>query len=45
MPPAYQDWSGGLDGLHSPFYNISAVRSEPIGNANREFPWGSPYRT
>jgi hypothetical protein len=42
MPPAYQDWSGGLDGVHSPFYNISAVRSEPIGNANREFPWGSP---
>jgi hypothetical protein len=28
--------------VHSPSYNISAVRSEPIGNANREFPWGSP---
>jgi hypothetical protein len=42
MPAAYQDWSGGLDGVHSPTYNISAVRSEPIGNANREFPWGTP---
>ncbi|MCI0680719.1 MAG: hypothetical protein L0Y71_01330 [Gemmataceae bacterium] len=42
MPAAYQDWDGGLQGLHSPSYNISAVRSEPIGNANREFPWGSP---
>ena len=42
MPPAYQDWDGGLQGVHSPSYNISAVRGEPIGNANREFPWGSP---
>ncbi|MCS7046497.1 MAG: hypothetical protein NZO58_09095 [Gemmataceae bacterium] len=42
MPPAYQDWSGALRGVHSPSYNISAVRSEPIGNANREFPWGAP---
>jgi hypothetical protein len=42
MPPAYQNWDGALPGIHSPFYNISAVRSEPIGNANREFPWGSP---
>jgi hypothetical protein len=42
MPPAYQQWSGALEGVHSPSYNISAVRSEPIGNANREFPWGSP---
>jgi len=42
MPPAYQDWDGGLQGVHSPAYNISAVRGEPIGNANREFPWGSP---
>src|SRR5262249_24586288 len=42
MPPAYQDWDGGLQGVHSPSYNVSAVRSEPIGNANREFPWGSP---
>ena len=42
MPKAYQDWDGGLQGIHSPSYNISAVRSEPIGNANREFPWGAP---
>ncbi len=42
MPAAYQDWDGALQGVHSPSYNISAVRSEPIGNANREFPWGSP---
>lgn len=42
MPPAYQDFDGALQGVHSPSYNISAVRSEPIGNANREFPWGSP---
>src|SRR5438128_1291106 len=42
MPAAYQDWDGALQGVHSPLYNISAVRSEPIGNANREFPWGSP---
>jgi hypothetical protein len=42
MPPAYQDWDGALQGVHSPSYNISAVRGEPIGNANREFPWGSP---
>jgi hypothetical protein len=42
MPPAYQDFGGGLPGIHSPSYNISAVRGEPIGNANREFPWGSP---
>jgi hypothetical protein len=42
MPAAYQDFGGGLPGIHSPSYNISAVRSEPIGNANREFPWGSP---
>jgi hypothetical protein len=42
MPPAYQDWGGALQGVHSPSYNISAVRSEPIGNANREFPWGAP---
>lgn len=27
---------------HSPAYNISAVRSEPYGNANREFPWLRP---
>ena len=42
MPKAYQNWDGALHGVHSPAHNISAVRSEPIGNANREFPWGSP---
>lgn len=43
MPAAYQDFDGGLQGVHSPFYNISAVQPrEPFGNANREFPWGSP---
>ncbi|MCI0638137.1 MAG: hypothetical protein L0Y72_05075 [Gemmataceae bacterium] len=42
MPHAYQDWDGGLPGVHSPSYNISAIRGEPFGNANREFPWNSP---
>src|SRR5262249_16035399 len=42
MPPAYQDFGGALQGVHSPSYTMSAVRSEPIGNANREFPWGAP---
>src|ERR1700676_5593152 len=42
MPGASQNRGGGLPGVHSPSYNIRAVRSEPFGNANREFPWGSP---
>ena len=43
MPPAYQDWDGALQGVHSVHYNISAVQpQEPYGNANREFPWGTP---
>jgi hypothetical protein len=45
MPPAYQDWGGGLRGVHSPQYNISANRSEPFGNGNREFPWSAPAGT
>lgn len=45
MPPAYQDWGGGLNGVHSPFYNVSANRREPYGNGNREFPWGAPAGT
>lgn len=45
MPRAYQDWEGAPQGVHSPSYNISAVRSEPFGNANREFPWGHPAGT
>jgi hypothetical protein len=42
MPAAYQDWSSGLPGVHSPSYNVSANNSEPFGNGNVEFPWGSP---
>ena len=34
IPPAYQDWSSGLQGVHSPSYNISSNRSEPFGNGN-----------
>jgi hypothetical protein len=45
MPPAYQDWSSGLPGVHSPDYNISANGSEPYGNGNVEFPWGTPAGT
>ena len=45
MPPAYQDWSGDLQGVHSPSYNISANDAEPYGNGNREFPWGAPAGT
>jgi len=45
MPKAYQDWSGDLQGVHSPSYNISANNSEPFGNGNREFPWGTPAGT
>ena len=45
MPVAYQDWSSGLPGVHSPSYNISANRSEPHGNGNREFPWSDPAGT
>lgn len=45
MPKAYQDWSGQLQGIHSPSYNISANGSEPFGNGNREFPWSAPAGT
>jgi hypothetical protein len=45
MPRAYQMWSGDLQGIHSPYYNISANGSEPYGNGNREFPWGAPAGT
>ncbi len=45
MPSAYQDWSSGLPGIHSPSYNVSANGSEPYGNANVEFPWGAPGGT
>lgn len=45
IPKAHQDWEGALQGIHSPFYNISAVPTEPFGNTNREFPWGAPFGT
>jgi hypothetical protein len=45
MPRAFQDWSGNLQGVHSAYYNISANGSEPYGNGNREFPWGTPAGT
>jgi hypothetical protein len=45
MPRAFQLWSGSLMGVHSAYYNISSNGSEPYGNGNREFPWGSPAGT
>lgn len=45
MPRAYQSWNGSLMGVHSAYYNISSNGSEPFGNGNREFPWGSPAGT
>jgi hypothetical protein len=42
IPTAYQDWSSGLPGIHSPSYNVSANDREPFGNGNIEFPWGAP---
>lgn len=42
IPTAYQDWSSGLPGIHSPSYNVSANNREPFGNGNVEFPWGAP---
>lgn len=42
MKPAYQNWYGdsAFYGVQSTTSNISSDRSEPFGNANREFPWG-----
>lgn len=45
MPRCHQDWDGSLPGVHSAYYNISANGSEPYGNGNREFPWGTPAGT
>lgn len=45
IPRAYQFFTGGLQGVHSAYYNISANGSEPYGNGNREFPWGHPAGT
>lgn len=42
MPKAYQFWDGAFPGVHSATYNISANDSEPFGNGNVEFPWGTP---
>ncbi len=41
VPQANQDWasSSGLVGWFPISANISANRSEPFGNPNREFPW------
>lgn len=46
MPKAYQDFAGGLPGIHSPSYNISADKPRELyGNPNVEFPWGGPAGT
>lgn len=50
IPPAYQitDNSSTINGLHSPFYNISAdshERATGPGNPNKEFPWSVPGGT
>ncbi len=45
MPRVYQLWDNQLQGIHSAYYNISANGSEPFGNGNREFPWGTPAGT
>lgn len=45
MPRVYQFWFGQLQGVHSVHYNISANDSEPFGNGNIEFPWGTPAGT
>jgi len=45
MPRVYQLWDNQLQGIHSAYYNISANGSEPHGNGNIEFPWGTPAGT
>ena len=45
MPRVYQLWDNQLQGIHSAYYNISANGSEPYGNGNIEFPWGTPAGT
>lgn len=48
IPPAYQITNNPLNGLHSPFYNISADFNERqfgVGNPNKEFPWFKPGGT
>ena len=46
--PAYQlrDSNSGIIGIHSPDYNISALKPvERFGNPNKEFPWAHPAMT
>lgn len=45
MPRAYQNSDANLSGVHNAHYNVSANGSEPYGNGNIEFPWGSPAGT
>lgn len=41
VPICHQDTGGLYDSMH----NISGNKSEPFGNANREFPWNVPAGT
>lgn len=45
IPKAYQFFDGAFPGVHAVSYNISANNSEPFGNGNIEFPWGTPAGT
>ncbi len=42
LPKAHQDWEGSMQGVLDSSFNISANRSEPKGNGNKEFPWETP---
>lgn len=45
IPKAHQDWEGLLQGVLDSRENVSGNRSEPFGNGNKEFPWGTPAGT
>jgi len=45
IPKAHQDWEGSLQGILDSRGNVSANRTEPFGNGNKEFPWGAPAGT
>lgn len=46
IPRAHQDWEGLTQGIHTPWYDISANHDyRGFGNGNREFPWGTPAGT
>lgn len=46
MPSTHQsNTPGGINGVLSSAQNTSANRTEPFGNANREFPWDVPAGT